>query len=135
MNMKMTSSTGMIWIPAVILAVGLAAGCERQTTAESRGTAERAGERIDQTAAGMRRESEKAGDKMSDAAITVKVKSAIIAEPGLKAMQIDVDTVNGVVTLTGTVNSPELMENARRVAQTVEGVKSVNNQLTVKASG
>lgn len=133
--MKMTSSTRMIWIPAVILVVGLAAGCERQTSTESRGTAERAGERINQAATDMRREGEKAGDKMSDAAITAKVKTAIVAEPGLKAMQIDVDTVNGVVTLKGTVGSPELMESARRVALTVEGVKSVNNQLTVKASG
>jgi osmotically-inducible protein OsmY len=134
MNMKMTSSTSMIWIPAVTLAVGLAAGCDRQTTVEPRGTAERAGERIDQSTAGMKREGEKVGNNMSDAAITAKVKTAIIAEPGLKALQIDVDTVNGVVTLKGTVDSPELMENARQVALTVEGVKSVNNQLTVKAS-
>lgn len=131
---KMTLSSSLIWIPAVILAVGLAAGCERKTSSQSPGTAERAGERIDQSTADMKRQGEKAGDKMSDAAITAKVKSAIIAEPGLKAMQINVDTVDGIVTLTGSVDSPQLLDNAKQVAQSVDGVRSVNNQLTVRAS-
>lgn len=132
--MKMTLSTGIIWIPAAILAVGLTTGCDRQPTAESRGTAERAGERIDRSATDMKRQGENVGDKISDASITAKVKTAIVAKPGLNAMQIDVDTVNGVVTLKGTVDSPQLLENATKVAQTVEGVKAVDNQLTVKAS-
>ena len=132
--MKMTLSTGIIWISAVILAVGLAAGCDRQPTAESRGTAEQAGERIDRSATDMKRQGENVGDKISDATITAMVKTAIVAKPGLNAMQIDVDTVNGVVTLKGTVDSPQLLESATKVAQTVEGVKAVDNQLTVKAS-
>ncbi|GAB4507203.1 MAG: hypothetical protein Tsb0026_01770 [Sulfuricaulis sp.] len=132
--MKTTLSSRLIWIPAVILSIGLATGCDRKTSTESGGIAERAGERIDQSTTDMKRQGENVGDKISDATITAKVKTAIVAKPGLNAMQIDVDTVNGVVTLKGTVDSPQLLENATQVAQTVEGVKAVNNQLTVKAA-
>lgn len=130
----------LIGIAVTTLAITFAAGCERKTSMESAGdrradgTAERAGEKMDRAAADMSRQADKAGDAMSDAAITTKVKTAIFAEPGLKAMQINVDTANGVVTLTGTVDAPQLIDQAKQVAQTVEGVKSVNNRLTVKAS-
>jgi hypothetical protein len=137
--MKMKLPHRLIGIAVTTLAIAFAAGCDRKTSMESTGdradgTSERAGEKMDRAATDMSREADKAGDKMSDAAITAKVKTAIIAEPGLKAMQIDVDTVNGVVTLTGTVDAPQLIDQARQVAQSVEGVKSVNNRLTVKAS-
>lgn len=129
----------LIGIAVTTLAIAFAAGCDRETPMESTGdradgTSERVGEKMDRAATDMSREGDKAGDKMSDAAITAKVKTAIIAEPGLKAMQIDVDTVNGVVTLTGTVDAPPFIDQARQVAQSVEGVKSVNNRLTVKTS-
>jgi hyperosmotically inducible periplasmic protein len=138
-DMKMKLPHRLIGIAVTTLAIVFAAGCDRKTSTESTGdradgTAERAGEKMDRAATDMSREADKAGDKMSDAAITAKVKTAIIAEPGLKAMQIDVDTVNGVVTLTGTVDAPQLIDQARQVAQSVEGVKSVNNRLTVKVS-
>ena len=45
---------------------------------------------------------------VDDAAITAKVKTAIMAEPGLKATEINVDTKDAVVTLTGTVPSAPL---------------------------
>lgn len=70
-----------------------------------------------------------------DAAITAKVKSAFVAEPDLQALQIDVDTKDGTVTLTGEVDSEQKKERAAQIAQGQEGVKSVENRLTVKASG
>ncbi len=72
------------------------------------------------------------GQAISDTAITAKVQAAILAKPGLKIMQIDVNTTNGVVTLTGTVNSQRASDRAAAVARNVDGVKSVNNQLAVK---
>ena len=72
------------------------------------------------------------GDKIDDAAITAKVKTALIGEPGLKAMQIDVDTADGVVTLSGTVDSRTNVNRAVQLAQAVQGVKSVDNRLNVK---
>ena len=75
-----------------------------------------------------------AGGAVSDAAITAKVKTALIAEPGLSALKIDVDTSNGVVTLNGTIDNQANADRAKTVATNVSGVKSVNNKLSVKAS-
>lgn len=75
---------------------------------------------------------DKAGDAAGDAFITGKVKTVLIADPDVKALRIDVDTKNGVVTLTGTADSAAHSDKATTVARGVEGVKSVDNQLTVK---
>jgi hyperosmotically inducible protein len=72
-----------------------------------------------------------AGKAIDDAAVTAKVKSALLAEPGLKALAIDVDTAGGVVTLHGTANTLESRDKATQVAANVQGVKSVKNNLIV----
>lgn len=77
---------------------------------------------------------DKAGDKIDDAAITAKVKTALMAEPGIKSLEINVDTRDNNVTLAGTVPSAELKVKAMDVAKNVEGVKSVSDQLVVKPS-
>ena len=82
----------------------------------------------------MANSAEKAGDKIDDAALTTKVKTALMAEPGLRSLEINVDTRDNVVTLNGTVDSQEKKQRAMQVAQGVEGVKSVSDNLVVKAS-
>jgi osmotically-inducible protein OsmY len=72
---------------------------------------------------------------VDDAAITTKVKSAVFAEPGLKTLQINVDTKNAVVTLSGTVDTPALKERAMQITQSVEGVRSVVDNLSIKSTG
>ena len=126
----MKTSHNITWIAAAILATSLAAGCDRNKADNS---AERAGEKIDQAAADMKQKAAQAGDNVEDATITAKVKTALVGEPGLKALQINVDTANGVVTLTGAVDTPQSLERATQVAQAVDGVKSVDNRLNVKA--
>ena len=69
-----------------------------------------------------------------DAAITAKVKAAILAEPGLKSLQINVDTKEGTVTLSGTVDNADLRERAKQLASSTSGVKGVVDQLNVKVS-
>jgi hyperosmotically inducible protein len=135
----MRNSQSITWITAVVLATAVAAGCDRNKPTETAGqkldsTTERAGQKMDQAAATVKEKSEQAGDKAGDAAITAKVKTALIGEPGLKALKIDVDTANGVVTLTGSVDSPQNLDRATQVAQAVEGVKSVDNRLNVKSA-
>jgi hyperosmotically inducible protein len=76
---------------------------------------------------------EKASEAISDAAITTKVKAAIVADRMLKVMQIKVDTEAGVVNLSGAVDSPEAVTHATEVIKKIEGVKSVNNKLEVKS--
>ena len=69
-----------------------------------------------------------------DTTITTKVKAAVMAEPNLKSTEINVDTKDGVVTLAGVVGSQEAKQRANQVAQQVQGVKSVSDQLVVKPS-
>ncbi|MEO6565916.1 MAG: BON domain-containing protein [Casimicrobiaceae bacterium] len=70
---------------------------------------------------------------VDDTMITTSVKTKVLAEPGLSALKIEVDTKNGVVTLTGTVDNADLKSRAAQIAQSTDGVRSVENNLTVKA--
>jgi hyperosmotically inducible periplasmic protein len=76
---------------------------------------------------------DKIGGAADDAAITAKVKAAILAEPGLKSLSINVDTKDATVTLTGNVASDNLRDRAKQIAMSTEGVKNVVDNLTVKA--
>jgi hyperosmotically inducible protein len=71
---------------------------------------------------------------LDDAAITAKVKATILAEPGLEVMQIKVDTVHGVTTLSGTADSQQSIARAGEIAGTVEGVARVENQLALTST-
>jgi len=79
----------------------------------------------------MNEKSAAGGAPVDDAALTAKVKSALVAEPGLKAQAISVDAFAGVVTLRGTADSQENRRRAEQIASAVEGVRSVRNELVV----
>jgi hyperosmotically inducible periplasmic protein len=66
-----------------------------------------------------------------DATITASVKTKVTGVPG--GTGINVDTKDGVVTLNGTVDTEAAKASAEAAAKGVEGVKSVKNNLTVKA--
>lgn len=68
----------------------------------------------------------------SDAAITAKVKSAFLAEKNLNSLDISVETLNGVVQLSGFVVSSAQIDQATDVAKRVKGVKDVKNDLRLK---
>ncbi len=70
-------------------------------------------------------------DALSNARITSEVKLKFAADDTVKALNIDVDTNEGHVTLTGTVNSKKELNQAIRLAKSVEGVKHVKSNLTV----
>ena len=76
----------------------------------------------------------KAGVAIDDAEITARVKAAIFAEPGLRTLQISVDTVKAVVTLTGSVDSPASSDRAKALAGAVAGVNEVINKLVPMAA-
>ena len=77
-------------------------------------------------------EGESVGDYVDDATTTTSVKTKLLAEDGLKSVEIHVDTVEGVVTLTGTVDDEAQKSLAEQVARSVGGVSSVVNKLTLK---
>lgn len=69
----------------------------------------------------------------ADAGITAKVKTALLADELVKARKIDVDTVRGVVQLSGTVNSMAEKDRALSIARNISGVHEVRDNL--KTSG
>ncbi|OAI05887.1 BON domain-containing protein [Methylomonas methanica] len=74
------------------------------------------------------------GEYLDDSAITAKVKTALLSDDFLKLAPIDVTTVNGVVTLRGTVDSEQLVGRAIGLVKSQEHVNSVQNELLVKTS-
>jgi hyperosmotically inducible protein len=71
------------------------------------------------------------GTMVDDSTISSKVKINLISASDVKARHIDVDVLNGVVTLTGLVDSKAEVKRAEEIAMAVEGVQSVTNYLTV----
>lgn len=75
------------------------------------------------------------GTKVDDVTITAAVKAKLIDDELTKARNIDVDTVEGVVTLTGKVQSWNERSRAQQIAQETDGVKGVKNNLEVVSGG
>ena len=75
----------------------------------------------------------KAGAALDDAGITAQVKTDLIKAPEISALQINVDTKAGAVTLSGTEPTDAIKTQAGDIAKAAKGVTSVNNNLTVKA--
>lgn len=104
----------------VLIAMMGAAAVACSTNGEKGGPAER-------TAAN-------AGRVVDDSVITGKVKAALVADPTTKAHEINVETFKGTVQLSGFVDSSEARSRATQVAQQVEGVKNVKNDLELRSA-
>lgn len=72
---------------------------------------------------------------MSDTWITTKVKTELLAAQDVSGMDIKVDTVNGVVNLSGTVDSQTQVDKAVAVARQIDGVKKVDSKRLVASTG
>ena len=86
----------------------------------------------------IREKTRKAGDAIADATanarITAAIKTKLVGDSGLSAFKIDVDTSDGVVTLSGTVSSYEEIEKAMNFAWETDGVHKVVSTLHVKSN-
>ena len=84
----------------------------------------------------IREKASKAGDTISDATAnartTAAIKAKLVQDSGLSAFKIDVDTTDGVVTLSGAVSSHEEISKAIELALETEGVHKVVSTLQVK---
>ena len=116
---------GITMVAAIATAFTLAA-CDQRSdptaTAPATGTGQK-----------MAAATDKVATAVDDSAVTAKVKAALLAEPGLKSLPIGVDTKNGAVTLSGSVDSAASRDRAKEVASSVAGVSTVVDQLTVKS--
>ncbi|AMK78551.1 MULTISPECIES: BON domain-containing protein [Methylomonas] len=116
-----------------------------KAAATSNDSLEKAGKQIDQAINNSEKRLEAAkdavvdstkatGEYLDDSVITAKIKAALLNDDFLKLVPIDVTTVNGAVTLRGTVDSEQLVGRAIGLVNSQEHVKSVQNELLVKTS-
>ena len=69
------------------------------------------------------------GETIDDTTITTRVKTAMLNDPAVGGMRIDVDTYKGVVTLSGRVKSQGERDQALSLARRVDGVTEVKDAL------
>lgn len=74
-------------------------------------------------------------EALSDAAIVTKITAALMADEQLRATQIDVRVEDGRITLTGIAPDVGSLARAGSLVQSIDGVRSVDNQLTVARHG
>ncbi|MXS82124.1 BON domain-containing protein [Nitrosomonas oligotropha] len=131
-------------ITGLFIVTGLA-GCQQEGPAETAGkkldrsiedaekkieqTTEQAERKFDDAKKSISDKSETTDQYIDDAIITMHVKKAILSDALLKLFQIKVTTVNGVVHLSGTLDSQQSIDRAIEVATNQEHVRSVQNDL------
>ncbi len=114
----------------------LATGCDQKPAEQTAG--ERMDNAVDQTKQATQNlgdtiqdKADQAGQAIDDTAITTAIKGKYLADDTLKGLDISVETEQGVVTLTGSVQNDAARELATTIAQGVDGVIRVDNQLTI----
>jgi len=118
--------------------VALTGGCNRQETAPS--SAASTPPMSTTTAPGtttmapVTPPSTTVGTDIDDTIVTTKVKAALVGEPNMKDFDVKVETTKGVVQLAGVVDNQMTIDRAIAVAKNVEGVKSVDNVMTIKSA-
>lgn len=114
-------------------------GCQQEGTAEKAGqkidrAAENAQQKIEGTKESLIDKAQSVGEYIDDSVITTKVKAAILNDPILNMSHVEVTTVNGVVKLSGTVDSEPVIGRAMELASSQKNVKSVQIDLLVNAT-
>lgn len=72
------------------------------------------------------------GEYVTDGWITTKVKAALIEDPVVKATEVNVETYNGTVQLSGFVSSEAAKSKAFRIARSIQGVTGIKNDILIK---
>ena len=75
---------------------------------------------------------ESAGEYVDDTTITSAVKAGILGDASLKVLEINVETMQGVVQLSGFVDLPQNESRAISIARHTDGVKDVKDNLIVR---
>lgn len=75
---------------------------------------------------------ESTGELIDDSAITTKVKTALLADKSVSAVEVSVDTFKGRVLLAGFVKTRDERRRAAEIARSVKGVKEVTNRIEVR---
>jgi osmotically-inducible protein OsmY len=75
---------------------------------------------------------ESTGESIDDHTITMRVKDALSNDSQYKFEGVNVDTFKGTVQLSGFVDTSDQKDRAATLAKGVQGVKDVDNNITVK---
>jgi hyperosmotically inducible periplasmic protein len=75
---------------------------------------------------------ESTGEYIDDAAITAQVKTALVQDPEVSGLAINVETFKGTVQLSGFANTERERQRAGALARSVEGVQSIQNAIQLK---
>lgn len=75
---------------------------------------------------------ESTGEYIDDAAVTTKVKAALVKDPLVSALDVKVETFKGTVQLSGFVDTAEQKARAEQIAAGVGGVAGVRNNIALK---
>lgn len=78
------------------------------------------------------RDQETVGAYIDDAAITTSLKAKFVENKEVDAASIHIETLNGVVMLSGFAKNAAEKSTAESIAKNVKGVKSVKNEITVR---
>jgi hyperosmotically inducible periplasmic protein len=110
------------------------AAAREQAIALARGT-EGVADVVDNltTAEPLAAEGRTVGQTIDDAAITMAVKSKLLADAAVRGLKIEVETRDGVVSLSGPVKSQSEKDTAVRIARETSGVKDVQDNLVIQA--
>lgn len=73
------------------------------------------------------------GQNIDDTTITTTVKSKLAVDKASSLTRVGVDTIRGTVHLTGVVDSQATKNKAAEIAQSVDGVKNVVNNLQIQS--
>ena len=139
----------MATLVAAVFAASTLAACDRGSDHRTAGqkvdsAIARAQQKIDnarsdvaQGAAEARRDmkdaAQDAKDAVTDATITASVNAKLASDKELSALRINVDTVEGRVALRGSAPNPAARDRATQIASSVDGVRSVENQLVISS--
>lgn len=137
---QLNTTRGLAWMAVVAGLVALSACNNRTDDGKTVGqkldgavaTVEQKAEQAKDATANA---AEKVGDKAKDMTITASVNAELARDSALSALKINVDTVDGQVTLRGTAPDSAAKDRATTLANSVSGVTKVDNQLTVGPRG
>ena len=125
-------------LPASLIALSMLtlSGCSEAETEKAESKAESAMQETEEKAKEAKSYTEQkakdAGEYVDDAVITTKVKAVIFEDDNLSSMDINVETNNSIVQLSGFVDDEADIDTAENLAATVKGVKDIENDIQVR---
>jgi len=145
MNTRTTRTAPAALLVLSLMSSALLVACDRTDDDRSAGQkldsaiakTEQSAEQAKQATENAANRVEGAADRMTakaeDVAVTAKVNAALAGDPRLSALKINVDTVDGKVSLSGFAPDAASRDRAAELAQAVQGVVSVDNKLQVES--